>query len=177
MKAYSRSLLRLCALLPLFLISCGWFEPKPAPVPEPPPPPPRDVVKEIRAQAAAAGDVLQIQPVQNPRVTVLLTDILDAEAKADFKKARRLLAEAQSIEGNNPLVVQLKAEALLREKKYSDALIWAQRSFDNSAQTGPLCVRNWLTIAEVHLAKKSTALETAARTRAAQCPHRAIERL
>jgi hypothetical protein len=177
MKAVFNAMVTMGVCLTLAVASCAWFEPQPVPPPPAPPLPQRDVVQEIRSQAALAGDVLQIQPVQNPRVTVLLSDILDAEAKVDFKKAKRLLAEALSIEGNNPLAVQLKAESLLREKAFDGALLWAQKSFDSSAQTGPLCVRNWLTMAEVHLARKDVAAEAAARARAAQCPHRAIERL
>jgi hypothetical protein len=161
----------------LALGACSFFGPKPVRAPKPPPLPPRDVVKEIRLAAEKAGDVLLIQPVQNPRITVILGDVVAAEAVGNFKKSQRLLAEAQSIEGNNPLVVQFQAEIWLREKDYLKAETTAQKSFDSSAQTGPLCVRNWLTIAESRLGRKDLAGEANARTRAADCPHRAIERL
>ena len=165
-------------LLVCVLSACSWFNsPKAEVVVAVPPPPKRNIVAEIRAEAAKAGEILVIMPVQSPAVTVLLNKALLADEKGDYKIARQLILEAEAIEPTNPLVVQFKAESQLRFESFAMAEILAQKSFDRSAQTGPLCVRNWLTIAEARAARTDPAGEATARTRALECPHKQKERL
>lgn len=158
--------------------ACSWFETaKPEPVVVEPPKPKRNIVAEIRAEAAKAGEILVIMPVQSPAVTVLLNKALQADESGNYKIARQLILEAEEIEPTNPVVVQFKAESQLRFESFAMAEILAQKSFDRSAQTGPLCMRNWLTIAEARAARADVDGEAAARARALDCPHKQEKRL
>ena len=160
----------------LTLAACSFFEAAPEPVPVVVAPK-RDLVAEIRMEAAKAGDVLVIEPVQNPAVTILLQRIQQADAAGAHAQAHALTLEAEQIEPTNPVVIQFKAEAQLHTDGFAMAEVLAQKSFDASAQTGPLCVRNWLTIAEARLARQNAEGAAQARARAKECPFKAVERL
>ena len=156
--------------------ACSFFEAAPEPVAVVVAPK-RDLVAEIRQEAAKAGDVLVIEPVQNPAVTILLQKIQEADAAGAHAQAHALTLEAEQIEPSNPVVIQFKAEAQLHTDGFAMAEVLAQKSFDASAQTGPLCVRNWLTIAEARLARQNAEGAAQARARAKECPFKAVERL
>lgn len=155
----------------------SFFEAPPPPAPPPAPVIARDRVAEIRAQAAKSGDVLTIDAVQNPAVIALFARIEAADASGDHFLARKLTVEARTIDPENPTVLQYTAEALLQAESYLEAQTLAQRSFNASAQLGPLCVRNWLTIAEANQAQGNLEGEAEARTRAAACPVKPVQRL
>ena len=164
-------------VLTLTLGACSFFA-EPPPVPEPVVVvPKRNLIAEIRMEAAKAGDVLVIEPVQNPAVTVLLHRIQEADAAGAHAQAQALTLEAEQIEPSNPVVIQFKAEAQLQKDGFAMAEVLAQKSFDASAQIGPLCVRNWLTIAEARLARENAEGAALARARAKECPFKAVERL
>jgi hypothetical protein len=118
-----------------------------------------------------------IEPVQNPAVTVLLAKIETADAAGNHHVARAMTGEAEQIEPENPVVIQFKAESQLRADSFAMAEVLAQKSFERSAQVGPLCVRNWLTIAEARAARMNPEGEAQARLRAKECPLKAVERL
>ncbi len=168
-------------LFPSFFVclsfaACSLFEAQPEPVAVVVAPK-RDLVAEIRQQAAKAGDVLVIEPVQNPAVTILLEKIQRADAAGQHAQARAMTLEAELIEPTNPVVIQFKAESQLNSNGYAMAEVLAQKSFDASAQTGPLCVRNWLTIAEARLARANLEGAAQAKARAQECPQKAVQRL
>ncbi len=161
----------------LTLSACSIFEAAPEPPAPIPVAPKRDLVAEIRKEAAKAGDVLVIEPVQNPAVTILLKRIQDADAAGAYAQSHALTLEAEQIEPSNPVVIQFKAESQLHTDGFAMAEVLAQKSFDASAQTGPLCVRNWLTIAEARQARLDADGAALARARAKECPYKAVERL
>lgn len=155
----------------------SFFE-TPAPsAPAEPVVPARDAVAELRAEAAKSGEVLIVDAVQSPAVIALFSRIEAADASGDHLLARQLTVEARTIDPENPLVLQYTAEALLRAESYLEAETLAHRSFEGSAQLGPLCVRNWLTIAEARLAQRNVEGESEARARALQCPVKPVQRL
>jgi len=164
--------------LSLSVASCAWFD-KPAPVVRAPEPvqPVRDPILEIRRAAAKTGDVLTIVPVQNPSVTLIFEKIEAADRAGEHFRARELTVEARIIEPENPLVLQYGAEALFRNENYLEAEMMARKSFEQSAQLGPLCVRNWLLIAEVKLAQRQVSEEVQARAQAEKCPVKPLQRL
>jgi hypothetical protein len=169
-------------LLIVFAVSllpgCAWFEePIAAPVPKEVVVPKRDVIAEIRAEAAKAGDVLTIVPVQNPSITTIFEKIEAADRRGEHFEARELTVEARIIEPENPLVLQYTAEAMFRNENYLEAEMMARKSFEQSAQLGPLCVRNWLLIAEIKLLQRKPDDEAAARKSAGSCPLKPLQRL
>ena len=164
--------------LSLALASCAWFESSTPTVKAPEPVQPvRDAILEIRAAAAKTGDVLTIVPVQNPAVTLIFEKIEAADRAGDHFKARELTVEARIIEPENPLVLQYAAEGLYRNESYLEAEMMARKSFEQSAQLGPLCVRNWLLIAEVKRAQRQLTEEDEARAQAEKCPVKPLQRL
>ncbi len=175
MRAFKAAVL---SALTFFIASCTWFD-SPAPVAKAPEKvvPVRDPIMEIRAAAAKTGDVLTITPVHNPAVMLIFEKIEAADRAGDFFKARELTVEARIIEPENPLVLQYTAEALFRNENYLEAEMMARKSFEQSAQLGPLCVRNWLLIAEIKLAQRQVADEVQARASADKCPVKALQRL
>jgi hypothetical protein len=160
-----------------FVAGCGLFGTPPPPPTPPPPVAKRDLVKEIRAAAAKAGDLLVIEPIANPAVAALLQKVETAESKGDYAAADKLSQQAEQIDGSNPVVAQLRAEQFLRKGSFSLAESLAKKSYQASAQLGPLCVRNWLTIAEVCALRKDALGEQQARQKAIDCPVKAQQRL
>ncbi len=177
----NRSQLRLSATfcVPMLLLAgCSWFS---QPIAQPPKPiapvPKQDLIKEIRNEAKKAGDMLVIEPVANPAVADLLRRAEAADEVGNHKVSDELSKQAELIDGANPVVLQFRAESLLRAGATGAAELKAMQSYKASAQLGPLCVRNWLTIAQTRLAKKNLAGEKEARMNAADCPVKPVERL
>jgi hypothetical protein len=176
-SALSKSIL---SILPMICFSgCSWFG---QPIAQQPPQavaavPKRDVVRDIRNEAKKAGNLLVIEPVANPAVADLLRRAELADEKGNHAASDELGKQAELIDGSNPVVLQFRAESLLRAGATGAAELKATQSYQASAQLGPLCVRNWLTIAETRSIKKNLAGEKQARAKAADCPVKPVERL
>jgi hypothetical protein len=167
-----------CVALISLLSGCDWFaKPAPPSPPKAPPQPARDVVKEIRAEAAKAGALLVIEPVANPAVASLLAQAEKADEVGNHAAAAELSKQAWVIDASNPVVLQFRAEVFLRAGSMYTAETYAKKSYAGSAQLGPLCVRNWLVLAEVARAKSDATAEQEARNKAADCPAKPIQRL
>lgn len=148
----------------------------PPPPPGPPPPPPRDRVAEIRTAASATRSAVEIAPLQNPAVDLLLSEAERLEMAGEHQAAVEKIDEALSIEPENPRLWQLKAEALLRNDRFLDAEKLAMKSFDLGSRIGEWCMRNWLVIAESRDALGDLTTSTAARQRAQKCPTQPLPR-
>lgn len=155
------------------LAACASAPPEP---PKPPPPPPRDRVAEIRTAASATRSAVEIAPLQNPAVDLLLAEAERLELAGEHQAAVAKIDEALSIEPENPRLWQLKAEALLRSDRFLDAEKLAMKSFDLGSRIGEWCMRNWLTIAESRDALGDISTSTAARQRAQKCPTQPLPR-
>lgn len=167
--------LRPALLVSVALLGACATAPPPAP-PAAPQPPPRDRVAELRAASLAAPSTLELAPLQNPAVDVLLTEAEKLEAAGKQRAAVKRVDEALSIEPENPRLWQLKAEALLRQEKFLDAEKLAMKSFDLGSRVGQWCMRNWLTIAESRDALGDPTTSSAARERAQRCPVQPLPR-
>jgi predicted Zn-dependent protease len=158
-----------------YVSACSWFaQPEPARVAVKPV---RDWVSEIRAEAIKAGSAFDIKLIQSPAIDALLQRVDLLEQQKAYAQANELLRQAQTIEPNNPLVLQHRAEAQLRAVSYASAEALALQSFNQSAQLGPLCVRNWLTIAAARAELKNTIGESEARESAKKCDVPPVQRL
>jgi Flp pilus assembly protein TadD len=160
--------------LALLLGSCA-STPPPAP-PEPPPPPARDRVAELRSVAMATTSAVEVAPLQNPAVDLLLAEANELEAAGKHVAAAERIETALAIEPDNPRLWQLKAEVLLRNELFLDAEKLALKSYDLGSRIGEWCMRNWLTIAESRDALGDANTSVAARERADKCPVQAHER-
>lgn len=161
------SLLRAGSLCVVLLLgACAGAPPEPVP----PPPPKRDRVAAVRTGAEASAISVELEPVQNPGVVYLREESARLEAAAKFAEAAKKIEMALGIEPENPHLLQLKAEALLRAEKYLDAEKLAMKSFDTGARIGRWCTRNWLLIAESRDALGDLKTSESARQRSKGCP-------
>jgi tetratricopeptide (TPR) repeat protein len=147
--------LLLVAVLLLLLSACQWWRPEAVAVPvvvAAPPAAPRDVLAELRAAAAQVLTIVEIVPVENPAIAVLLSGArMDLDADRT-EQAQAQLQVALEMEPENPRVLQEMAELQLYLQRYAQASALAKQSFARSSQLGELCARSWLTLAEVSLA-------------------------
>ena len=130
------------ALLLLGLSACATPVPAPSPTPSEPP----EVDSQVREPARQDSAGVQVFPLQNPAVTMLLSEAIGAEAVGDFDQAAVLLERALRIQPQNPEVLQQMAEVQLQKKDYQQALTFAVRSYDTGPRVGEICSRNWRTI-------------------------------
>ncbi len=161
------------AMIVLLLGSCASTPPPP---PEPPTPPARDRVAELRSQALSTFTAMEVAPLQNPSVDLLLQQASELEAAGQHADAAARIEEALTIEPDNPRLWQLKAETLLRNELFLDAEKLAMKSYDLGSRIGEWCMRNWLTIAESRDALGDVNTSVAARERAQKCPVQAHQR-
>jgi tetratricopeptide (TPR) repeat protein len=172
MKTMRRPALHLSAAM-LLLGSCASTPP---PAPEPPAPPARDRVAELRSLAASTSSAMEVAPLQNPAVDVLLVEAGELEAAGEHAAAAARVEQALALEPDNPRLWQLKAESLLRDELFLDAEKLAMKSYDLGSRIGEWCMRNWLTIAESRDALGDVNTSVAARERAQKCPVQAHQR-
>ena len=157
----------LATLIALLLGNCASTPP---PQPEPPAPPARDRVAELRTAATATRSAVEVAPLQNPAVDLLLSQASALEEVGRHAEAAELIEEALAIEPENPRLWQLKAEVLLRNELFLGAEKLAMKSYDLGSRIGEWCMRNWLTIAESRDALGDVNTSIAARERAQRCP-------
>lgn len=129
----------------LLLAACSSPEPpRAAKVKETPPA--RDLVAEVRAAGADAGDVIEVQPLRDPAVEDLLFRAHHAEQKRAWKDADGALAQALQLTPDDPELLQRHAEVQLARGEMDRAEQLAQASFQRGPKLGGLCRRNWATV-------------------------------
>jgi tetratricopeptide (TPR) repeat protein len=137
------------------LIGCGGPAPRPEPEPAPlsettalPIADPQTVVTE----AQQTGPTLEVAPLENPAVTVLLAQADQLQASGDLESASSVLQRALRIEPDSPRLWQRLAEVRLAQGRLLEAEEMAMRSLRSSGRVGEWCRRNWLTLRETRLA-------------------------
>ena len=113
---------------------------------------PEQMLGKIRAQSEV-GDEVVFQAMPDEVIVDLRQRAQSAEQSGEFAKARDLLDAALAINGNDPEVLQLRAELAIRQKTWSEAVVLAQKSYTSGAKLGHLCRRNWLTVHYAQLAQ------------------------
>ena len=109
-----------------------------------------ETVQEMRESAIRAEGILTVSPLTDSQVPALISAAHDAQKRGDLPRSRTLLERARALAPNNPLVEQEFAELQLMEGQLEDARKAAIRSYESGPGVGPLCQRNWLTVAWVH---------------------------
>jgi len=164
------------AVLALSLAACAGGEPRPeAPVPTPAPT--RDWVAEIRAQAASLDNAVVVEPLSDPAVADLKRLAQSAEAAGDFSMARTGYERALALRPEDPVAWQALAELSLRAGQWKAAASEAQRSYDLGPRSGPLCLRNWLTIRAARIEIGDTFNLPSAEAQAAACAVKPLIRM
>jgi predicted Zn-dependent protease len=120
---------------------------------------------DILAAIQAAGDkeksVIDVNPLRDPGVASL-QDAAQAEVRTgQLDTAAAKLDQAMKLSPNSPDLMQDRAELAIRLKDYNTAEQLARKSWEIGPRLGPLCARNWQTIAEL---RQRAGDETAAAT-------------
>jgi tetratricopeptide (TPR) repeat protein len=140
----------LVVIVLVFLGSCAVAPPRqPVAGAEPlrdPAPDRLHLLAEVRAAAADAGDVIQVQPLRDPAVDDLLAQAVRYEQAGNLAAAAGSLQKALQYSPDDPQLMQEYAELLLAIDRLDDAEHLAARSFQTGPQLGGLCRRNWTTV-------------------------------
>jgi tetratricopeptide (TPR) repeat protein len=168
----TRLLIPLAALV--LLGSCALNPPQPAapasaPAPVAAAPSRLELLAEVRAAAADAGDVIDVVPLRDPAVEDLLAEAAELERIGEFTAAAGRLQQALALTPDDPQLMQEYAELLLALDRLDDAESLAARSFQSGPRLGGLCRRNWATVqlARRHRGDSDGAADAA--TRMGQC--------
>lgn len=137
------------SLLAAALLAACATEPVP---PAPPPRPvltPTQIVTAIHAAGAREKSVIAVKPLADPGI-----DAWKATAEADvqagkFEAAALQLDQALGRNPDSPDLLQDRAEVAIYQRDYPLAEKLAQRSWSLGPKLGPLCARNWETIAQL----------------------------
>lgn len=126
------------------------------------PAPPADTTtpaQRLGAVDAAAGPddkELSVQPLRDPQVDDLRQAAAARRRAGDLAAAASLLEQALDVVGDDPAVLQERAEIALLQAQWAPAEQFAQRALALGSQTGPLCRRHWATIEQARRARGET---------------------
>ncbi len=135
---------------------------------------------DILASIQAAGDkeksVIDVHPLRDPGVASL-QDAAQADVRAgQVDAAAAKLDQALKLSPNSPDLMQDRAEVAIRLKDYPAAEQLARKSWEIGPRLGPLCARNWQTIAELRQRAGDDAAATTAAKWVKQCHVEGIPR-
>lgn len=137
-----------------------------------PPAPERDVLAEVRAAGADAGDGLDVAPLRDPAVADLRDAAVRHEAARAFDQADAALERALKLTPGDPELTQWRAELALAQGRYDEAVRLANASWENGPRLGALCRRNW---AAIRIARELSGHPDAADTAANQMARCTVE--
>lgn len=108
-----------------------------------------DILASIQAAGEKEKSVIDVNPLRDPGVAAL-QDAAQADVRAgQFDAAAGKLDQALKLSPNSPDLLQDRAELAIRLKDYGTAEQLARKSWELGPRLGPLCARNWQTIAEL----------------------------
>ncbi|XRD86315.1 tetratricopeptide repeat protein [Dyella acidisoli] len=139
----------LAALAGVLLAACA------QPAPEAPKPPPGKsnvaMVDEIRAAGERDKSVINVHPLSDPGITALQDAARQDERNGQYQAAAAKLDMALKRNPDAPDVLQDRAEVAIYMGDFQLAEKLAHQSWTLGSKQGPLCARNWQTIAEIRL--------------------------
>lgn len=155
-------------LLVLSLLAAGCAG-RPASDPAEPGMSPEAMVAAIRAAAGDGEGELAVQPLRDPRVEDLREAAAGHEATGDLAAAAEALDQAMEVVGNDPALLQERAEVALLQQDFALAGSLAERAWALGAQVGPLCRRHWATLEQLRLRDRDATGAAEARDRLGEC--------
>lgn len=109
------------------------------------------MIASIRAAGDKEKSVIDVNPLRDPGVTSLQDAAGADERSGQFEAAAVKLDSALKLSPDSPDLLQERAEVAIRLKDYQRAEQLARKSWELGPRLGPLCARNWQTIAEMRL--------------------------
>ncbi|KAF1709227.1 hypothetical protein CSC70_10380 [Pseudoxanthomonas kalamensis DSM 18571] len=114
---------------------------------------PQQRLVAVREAGGGEDTELQVQPLRDPQVEDLRLAAERALAAGDIETAVNALNQALLIVGDDPAVLQERAEVALLQADYERVERLARRAFDLGSRVGPLCRRHWAAIEQARLAR------------------------
>lgn len=102
---------------------------------------------QIRDSAEENGSLIEIYPLPDPAVRVMLDKALEYEKQGKLDWALKQTERALVLEPGSPVILQYMAELKLDKGRWGEALNLAHQSWSKGPKVGALCSRNWQTIA------------------------------
>ncbi|PXV54681.1 TPR repeat-containing protein [Dyella jiangningensis] len=135
---------------------------------------------QMLAAIHAAGDkeksVIDVNPLRDPGVAAL-QDAAEGDLRVGkYNDAATKLDQALKISPDSPDLLQDRAELAIRLKDYAGAEKFAHRSWELGPKLGPLCARNWQTIAELRQHAGDEAGAATAAKGVAECHKEGMQR-
>ena len=135
---------------------------------------------QMLASIQAAGEkeksVIAVNPLRDPGVAAL-QDAAEGDLRTGkYNEAATKLDQALTISPNSPDLLQDRAELAIRQRDYASAEKLAHRSWELGPRLGPLCARNWQTIAELRQHAGDDAGAVSATKWVAQCHVEGLQR-
>jgi Flp pilus assembly protein TadD len=129
------------------------------------------LVAQIRAAGGPddAKDELAIRPLRDPMVEGLRNDATNAEREGRYVDEAKALDAALAETGDDPDLLQARAEAALLNRDLDGAERFARHAHAVGAQVGPLCRRHWETVRVVRLERGDAAAATDAQRQRDAC--------
>ena len=162
------------SLAAVLLTACA----TPAPVESPKQPAlsPASMVAAIRAAGEREQSVIAVQPLADPGI-----DAWKQSARADsdaghYDTAAAKLDQALKHSPDSPELLQDRAEVAVYQRDYTLAQKLAQQSWTLGPKLGPLCARNWETIAQLRQEAGDEAGAATAQKWLAKCHVQGINR-
>lgn len=174
---FARIPLRSCVppLVAILLAACT----TPAPVATPPSRAelsPTAMVAAIQAAGAREQSVIAVQPLADPGITAWQQAARADEQVGHYAAAAAKLEQALKRSPDSPELMQDRAEVAVYQRDYPLAQKLAQQSWTLGPKSGPLCARNWETIAQLRQQAGDAAGATTAQQSLAQCHVQGIKR-
>ncbi len=103
--------------------------------------------QKIREAARQDRSIIEVYPLQDPVAQALLEQAREYESQGRWEWAAIQVNRALTVQPDDPQLLQYLAELQLQLGDSEQAQTLAQRSFSLGPKVGPLCSRNWRTIA------------------------------
>lgn len=156
MNAFRNSLI----IAALALAGCATQPSSPEPLPGPDANARAAMVDAIHAAGVSTDDELDVQPLREGAVEDLRERAAALHAQGQHEQAAALLDDAIARHGDDPAVLQERAEAAVYAGDLDGAQRFAREAIETGARIGPLCRRHWALIEEVARARAATSAVT-----------------
>ncbi len=133
--------------------------------------------EHLRKQASAQAGIIEVRPLQDPAIRELFKQAQAYEAQGRYRWAVKRIRQALRLAPDHPELLQYLAELLLNEGHAELALNYARNSWEKGPRVGPLCSRNWLTMASAYRLEQQENKAREAEQQARRCAVQAGKRL
>ena len=170
-----RSLRLLMPVSVMLLGGCALFGTSPPPAARPARPN-YDLVAAIRAAGNREKSIIDVSPLRDPAVTALQDGAHADERAGRYPDAAAKLDHALKLSPESPDLLQDRAEIAVRMRDFPMAEKLAHQSWSLGPKLGPLCARNWQTVAEMRLQANDSAGAASARKWVQSCHKAGVNR-